>query len=239
MSSHRVVVVDSNPSSLGLLTHGMTRLGLAPAGARDAAQAMTLVHEARPDVVVSEVEDGSGLRVLEELRKNPDTRDVPVLFLAKGAWARRRNHVRELGAQELVAKPAYVQDIAVLTWLYAGRLATDEWFEGNFGELSCAALLRGLLAGGRSGMLRLEPSDAIVRFRDGSMIDAQLPPLGGERALLRILTLGTGSYELTFGPQTLPPVMQFELSDLATRGLTHVRKWDQAGRPRSSPWTKC
>ncbi len=227
MSSPRVLVVDSDPSSLGLLTRGMTRFGLAPAGARDAAQAMTLVGEGRPDVVVSEVNDGAGLQLLEQLRGDPATKDIPVLLIAKGAWARRRSRVRELGAQALVAKPAFVQDIAVLTWLYAGRLATDEWFEGNFGEPSCPALLRGLLAGGRSGTLRLEPSDALVRFKDGVIIDAQLPPLSGERALLRILTLGTGSYDLTFETQLTPGNMQFELSDLATRGLPHVRMWEQ------------
>ena len=230
MTSPRVLVVDSDPSSLGLLTHGLNRLGLSTHSAANVDQALASIASHRPDVVVSEVDGGAGLRVLEELRQNPATREVPVLLLAKGEWARRRSHARELGAQELVAKPAFVQDIAVLTWLHAGRAATEEWFEGTFGEPSCAALLRGLLAGGRSGSLRLEPSGALVRFRDGAVVDASLPPLDGERALLRILTLGTGSYELSFGPLACQATMQFELADLSGRGLIHVREWAELRR---------
>src|SRR4029077_5954856 len=109
--------------------------------------------------------------VLEEIRRNPTTRDIPVVLLAKGAWARRRAHARELGSRDLIPKPAYVQDIAVLTWLYAGRDASNALFEGTFGEPSCAALLRGLLAGGRTGTLRLEPFGATVRFREGAVVD--------------------------------------------------------------------
>ncbi len=227
MASPRVLVVDSDRSSLGLLTHGMNRFGFNSSGVADLEQARALLASERPDVVVSEVGSGPGLEVLEELRRNPATREIPVVFLAKGAWARRRAHARELGAQELIAKPAYVQDIAVLTWLYAGHEASNAVFEGSFGDPSCAALLRGLLAGGRTGTLHLEPFGATVRFREGAIVDAALPNLAGERALMRILTLGTGSYELTFGPLDVTPSMQFELADLAGRGLSHVHDWQQ------------
>jgi len=227
MASPRVLVVDSDRSSLGLLTHGMNRFGLNSSGVADLAEARASLAAERPDVVVSEVGAGPGLEVLEELRRNPATRDVPVVLLAKGAWARRRAHARELGAQELIAKPAYVQDIAVLTWLYAGRDANDAQFEGTFGEPSCAALLRGLLAGGRTGTLQLEPYGATIRFREGAIVDASLPSLTGERALMRILTLGTGNYELSFGPLEVTPTMQFELADLAGRGLSHVHDWQE------------
>jgi hypothetical protein len=114
----------------------------------------------------------------------------------------------------------------VLTWLYAGHSASDPAFGGSLGEASCAALLRGLLAGGRTGTLQLEPSNATVRFSEGSIIDASMPPLTGERALMRILTLSTGSYELTFGPLETAPSMKFELSDLSGRGLRHVHNWE-------------
>ncbi len=227
MASPRVLVVDSDRSSLGLLTHGMNRFGLNSSGVADLAEARASLASERPDVVVSEVGGGPGLAVLEELRRNPTTRDIPVVLLAKGAWARRRAHARELGAQELIAKPAYVQDIAVLTWLYAGRDANDALFEGTFGEPSCAALLRGLLAGGRTGTLRLEPFGATIRFREGAVVDASLPSLTGERALMRILTLGTGNYELSFGALDVTPSMQFELADLAGRGLSHVHDWNE------------
>ena len=227
MASPRVLVVDNDRSSLGLLTHVMNRFGLNSSGVANLEEARAVLASQRPDVVVSEVGSGPGLKVLEEMRRNPATRDIPVVFLAKGAWARRRAHARELGAQELIAKPAYVQDVAVLTWLYAGRSASDPLFEGSFGEPSCAALLRGLLAGGRTGTLQLEPFGATVRFREGAIVDAALPPLTGERALMRILTLGTGSYELTFGALDVTPTMQFELGDLSGRGLSHVHNWEE------------
>jgi cytochrome c-type biogenesis protein CcmH/NrfG len=86
-------------------------------------------------------------------------------------------------------------------------------------------LLRGLLAGGRSGELTLAPLGGKISFRDGAVVDALLPPLAGERALLRLLTLDAKSFELSFRPFEGAAKMTVELQELTGRGFEHVRRF--------------
>ncbi len=225
MGSGKVLLVEGDPAALGLLSRGLTRFGLSVEGVTDADRAIDAATAARPDVVVTEVSEGSDLRLLERLRLLPQTQDVPVLLLTKGAWARRRGQLRDLGAQELLAKPAFVQDVAVLSWLHAGSRAWEERFRGELGDASCAVLLRGLLAGGRSGELTLAPLGGRIAFRDGAVVDARLPPLAGERALLRLLALDAQSYEVSFHPFEGAAKMTVELPELTGRGFEHVRRF--------------
>jgi hypothetical protein len=133
--------------------------------------------------------------------------------------------LRELGVQELLAKPAFVQDVAVLSWLHAGSPAREEHFRGELGDASCAALLRGLLAGGRSGELFLSPLGGRIAFRDGAVVDASLEPLNGERALLRLIALDAESYVVSFHPVEGAAKMTVELPELTGRGFDHVRRF--------------
>jgi CheY-like chemotaxis protein len=225
MGSGKVLLVEGDPAALGLLSRGLTRFGLAVEGVTDADRAIDAATASRPDVVVTEVSEGSDLRLLERLRVLPQTRDVPVLLLTKGAWARRRTQLRDLGVQELLAKPAFVQDVAVLSWLHAGSPAREEKFRGELGDASCAVLLRGLLAGGRSGELLLEPLGGRITFRDGAVVDAGVAALSGERALLRLMALDAKSYELSFHPVEGAARMTVELPELTGRGFDHVRRF--------------
>jgi CheY-like chemotaxis protein/Flp pilus assembly protein TadD len=225
MGSGKVLLVEGDPAALGLLSRGLTRFGLSVEGVSDADRAIDAVIASRPDVVVTEVSEGSDLRLLERLRLLPQTQDVPVLLLTKGAWARRKSQLRDLGVQELLAKPAFVQDVAVLSWLHAGSAAREDQFRGELGDASCAVLLRGLLAGGRSGELLLSPLGGKILFREGAVVDASLPPLHGERALLRLMALDAKSYELSFHPVEGAAKMTVELPELTGRGFEHVRRF--------------
>jgi CheY-like chemotaxis protein len=225
MGSGKVLLVEGDPAALGLLSRGLTRFGLAVEGVTDADRAIDAATASRPDVVVTEVSEGSDLRLLERLRVLPQTRDVPVLLLTKGAWARRKTQLRDLGVQELLAKPAFVQDVAVLSWLHAGSPAREEQFRGDLGDASCAVLLRGLLAGGRSGELLLDPMGGRIAFRDGAVVDASVSPLSGERALLRLMALDAKNYEVSFHPIEGAAKMTVELPELTGRGFDHVRRF--------------
>jgi CheY-like chemotaxis protein len=230
LGSGKVLLVEGDPAALGLLSRGLTRFGLSVEGVADADRAIDAATASRPDVVVTEVSEGSDLRLLERLRLLPQTRDVPVLLLTKGAWARRKSQLRDLGVQELLAKPAFVQDVAVLSWLHAGSPAREEQFRGELGDASCAVLLRGLLAGGRSGELLISPLGGRIAFRDGAVVEASLPPLTGERALLRLIALDAASYEVRFHPVEGAAKMTVELPELTGRGFDHVRRFSALRR---------
>jgi len=102
-----VLIVDDDPANLtvlgGLLAPRYTVL-VAPSGER----ALDIVgHRPGPDLILLDVMmpgmDGYG--VLAQLKANPATREIPVMFLTALGEARDEEHGLELGAADYVAKP--------------------------------------------------------------------------------------------------------------------------------------
>ena len=81
--------------------------------APDGRAGLALVHEKRPDLIVCDVSmpllDGHG--VLRQVRGNPDTADIPFLFLtARGERADQRLGMN-LGADDYLCKPVDAEDL--------------------------------------------------------------------------------------------------------------------------------
>jgi CheY-like chemotaxis protein len=210
------------------MAHGLARHGLQVRPVAKSDQALAELSKTLPSLVISDVEPNGadGLRILELMRRDPRTAEIPVLLLAKGEWTRRRSEAQQLGAQDLLKKPLFVQDLAVLGRLYAGHSAAEEVFSGDLKDLRCTVLLRSLLAGGRSGQLNFDPAGGRIYFEEGRVIDAVLPPLNGERALWRMLTFDQGRYRLRFGPVHRSPSLSVDVKELQSRGFEHVHRWE-------------
>jgi CheY-like chemotaxis protein len=75
--------------------------------ARDGDESLELARSERPDLVVLDMmmPGRSGLQVLDELRREPDLRDTPVVMLTARAQATDRDTALGLGADRFVSKP--------------------------------------------------------------------------------------------------------------------------------------
>ena len=233
MAISNVLLVDGDPCSLGLMAQGLSQQGLDVISVAGSAEALYEISRQIPSLVISDVEPSGadGMRLLERLRRDPRMADVPVLLLAKGEWTRLyRAEAQKLGAEDLLSKPLFVQDIATLGKMYAGHAAGEESFTGDLREVRCHLLLRGLLAGGRSGQLSFDPAGGRIYFQDGKIIDAVLPPLSADRALQRLLTFEQGRYRLRFGPIDRPQNLSVDVRELSGRRFDQLRQWETLQR---------
>ena len=102
-----VLIVDDAPENLqvlGELLQGEYRVKVANAGERALQIA---VNEPHPDIVLLDImmPDMDGYAVLERLRADPRTRDIPVIFVtAMGAHGDEERGLA-LGAQDYITKP--------------------------------------------------------------------------------------------------------------------------------------
>lgn len=92
-------------------------------GAEDGQKAYALALAHRPDLIISDVAMPvwDGPRLLAELKSNPATSDIPLLFLS--AWA-NRDHVRrgmQLGAVDYITKPFALNEITGAIEAQLGR----------------------------------------------------------------------------------------------------------------------
>jgi chemosensory pili system protein ChpA (sensor histidine kinase/response regulator) len=115
-----VLLVDDSISVRKFVGQMLAKAGLEVTTANDGAEGLALLGESRFDVVVTDLEMPrvNGYELLEEVRRRPSTRELPVVVLTTRAGVKHQSLARRLGVSEYVTKPvteeAFVQLIESL-----------------------------------------------------------------------------------------------------------------------------
>ena len=101
-----VLVVDDTPQNLTLISELLAhryKVRVAPSGAR----ALQIVRTTPPDMILLDVvmPDPDGHEVCRQLKADPATRDIPVIFLTSRHDLEDEARGFELGAVDYIAKP--------------------------------------------------------------------------------------------------------------------------------------
>jgi len=109
-----ILVVDDEPDLVSLLVDQLTALGHEVLVARDGVEGMRVAQARRPDVLLTDVimPFMDGPEMLERLRAQPETRDIPVIALTALTDARTQARMSELGVRSFLAKPYSLKDLA-------------------------------------------------------------------------------------------------------------------------------
>lgn len=102
-----ILIVEDEPSLVELLRYNLEKADFEVQTARDGDEALVAIDERLPDLVLLDwmLPMTSGIEVCRRIRRQPDTRDLPIVMLtARGEEADR---VRGLdsGADDYVTKP--------------------------------------------------------------------------------------------------------------------------------------
>jgi DNA-binding response OmpR family regulator len=102
-----VVVADDDEDILMLVRATLAAAGYDVAVARDGAAALSLLRDRRPAAVVLDIAmpELDGLEVLERVRADPATADVPVILLSARAQENDVAHGYRVGASRYIRKP--------------------------------------------------------------------------------------------------------------------------------------
>ena len=102
-----VLVVEDEPALATMLRYNLEKQGFRVEEAGDGQEALTRIAEATPDLVLLDwmLPTLSGIEVCRQLRRKPDTRDLPIIMVT--ARADDQDAVRGLntGADDYVTKP--------------------------------------------------------------------------------------------------------------------------------------
>jgi DNA-binding response OmpR family regulator len=103
----RILIVDDDPVIVRLLQINFRLEGYEVDAASRGEEALRMVQEHRPDVVVLDVmmPGLDGWEVCRQLKANPEVRHVPVIFLSARAQDEDRQRGYSLGVDEYVTKP--------------------------------------------------------------------------------------------------------------------------------------
>ena len=110
----RVLVVEDDPALAVMLRYNLEKLGYQVDEAADGQEALLRITETAPDIVLLDwmLPSLSGLEVCRQIRRRPQTRDLPVIMLT--ARMEEQDSIRGLntGADDYITKPFSVEALS-------------------------------------------------------------------------------------------------------------------------------
>ncbi len=102
-----ILIVEDEAALVELLTYNLEKAGFQTTVARDGEEALLAVAEDKPDLVLLDwmLPYVSGIEICRRLRRNPETRDLPVILLTARGEEGDRIRGLESGADDYVVKP--------------------------------------------------------------------------------------------------------------------------------------
>jgi two-component system phosphate regulon response regulator PhoB len=109
----RVLVVEDEPAQREVLAYNLEAEGFAVSKAENGEEALMLVEETSPDVIVLDwmMPNLSGIEVCRRLKIKPDTRSIPIIMLSARSEEVDRVRGLETGADDYVIKPYSVIEL--------------------------------------------------------------------------------------------------------------------------------
>ena len=102
-----ILVVDPDPDTCAMYVAGLALSGRAADGVADGREALARAISSPPAVVVTEtrVPGLDGFELCRLLRRDPDTRHIPILVLTSDAGENEIAKAKEAGADRVLLKP--------------------------------------------------------------------------------------------------------------------------------------
>lgn len=113
-----VIVIEDEADARELVARMLTRAGFAVQGVGGGEAGLALARAKAPALILLDIflPDGSGWRVLQNLKQDPKTREIPVIVLSVNE---DRAHALSLGAAEHIVKPADRDQLAATVMRFA------------------------------------------------------------------------------------------------------------------------
>ncbi len=106
-NSQVILIVDDNDINRMLLSRMLAKKGFRLLEASDGTEAIEIATEELPDLILLDImmPEMDGYEVCERLRENPETADIPVIFLSAKSETDDKIKGLEAGAVDYITKP--------------------------------------------------------------------------------------------------------------------------------------
>ena len=237
---HRILLVDAERRSVRVLSVALRSAGYGVRIAGNGLQALDKIEAAIPDVIVSDSQlpklDGYGL--VEKVKANRETENIPILLLTSKGNDEDRERGRRLGVSDYLPKPVFVRELVACIGLLIARSARAKMaasitttrtgrFSGSTRDVSVVDLLQTFELLRESGVARLlrGAEAAEIYFRDGRAVDARLGRLRGEQAIYAALLWSEAALDVEFRAVKKEDVIDRSVGTLLVEGMRRVDAW--------------
>ncbi|MBX3129512.1 MAG: response regulator [Polyangiaceae bacterium] len=240
MAKRQLLLVDADPRSVRVLEVSLKKAGYSVTTASDGADALAKIPYSTPDLVLTDTKlpRVDGYELVRRLKENPEHSNIPVVFLTSQKSIEDKIRGLELGVEDYLTKPIFVRELlARVTLLLARRtherMATSipasarTRLSGSLEDMGVVDLIQTFEVSRKSGLARISDGsrEALIYFRDGKVVDAELGRLAGEEAVYRALIWSSGNFEVEFHPVSNEDAISTTTQGLLMEGMRRVDEW--------------
>jgi DNA-binding response OmpR family regulator len=103
----RVLIVDDSPTIVALLRKFLQQSGYLTLEAGDAEKGVEIALKERPDLIFLDIvlPGMNGFAALRQLRRDPATREIPIVMISGNEQATEQFYAQRIGADDFMKKP--------------------------------------------------------------------------------------------------------------------------------------
>jgi CheY-like chemotaxis protein len=232
MKPQRILIADDDAKLLALLTSSLKKSGYETTEALDGEAALEQVKQEKPDLILADITMPKidGFELCKLIRENPDTADIPFIFLTAKGELNDRVKGLNLGADDYISKPFHISEVtariksilqrsAMVTDVPEPEVETD--LKGNLQQMSLAEILQTLGMAKKSGGLKIVKESQVgkIYFDSGDVVQASLEKYKSEEAVYRILAWDEGYFEFDSTDETDKPAISTSTTSLLMEGF--------------------
>ena len=209
----KILIIDDDPVILKLIKLSLSVSGHVATVSTNPFDFAALLDKHCPDAVILDIKlpGRSGYDLLNQLRKHPDHKDLPVLFLT--GLSSHQDKVKGLrsSADDYLSKPFELEELTLrLEKIIAtrNRYHLSSGIQGSLDVYSLPELLQMLERERKSGVLTLVDNHKPIgelSLREGEFVSAWLGSLEGDDAILEMIHRDHGQFSFaTHNPEEVP-----------------------------------
>jgi putative nucleotidyltransferase with HDIG domain len=238
----RVMLVDDEVDYLMLLKLRLVNEGFDVVTADNAADALKLMEQAIPDLVVCDVvmPGIDGITLFKKMRGRAGLVETPLIFLSAKDETQFKVEALHQGAEDYLVKPVDMRELAArcrnIIRRDARRKAGAPAAGGNPGvtgdlrNLSVPDIVQTLYLGLKTACVTVREEggdEGQIYFENGRVRHCRVGTLTGEEAFYRIIRIQEGPFTILHGKTSPQRTVARDEMQLVMEGL---RRMDEAGR---------
>lgn len=240
MAKKQLLLVDADPRSVRVLEVSLKKAGYSVTTASDGSDALSKIEYCGPDLILSDTRlpRVDGYEFVRRVKEKPELANIPIVFLTSQKSIEDKIRGLELGVEDYLTKPIFVRELITRVNLLLARRTQEHLvttvptsrrtrLSGTLEDMGVVDLLQTFEVSRKSGIARIVSAhrEAIIYFRDGKTVDAELGKLRGEEAVYRALVWTTGSFEVEFCPVEREDVIPTSTQGLLMEGMRRLDEW--------------
>ena len=239
MYVRKILLVDNDSKNIKILQETFAEKQYKMDHASSDREAYQRAEQHPYDVVLSEIYPPKidGHRLLEKLQRNPNTANIPLIFLTKKSdiWNRIRSF--RLGAKDFIVKPIHVMEIIARVEMVLSRFEKrDEEetlarkkFVGRLEDLSIADLIETFGVERKTGVLTVNNENGLIGqifFKSGAVVNANTNGLKAEEAVYKMMGWGKGRFSMLFKDVNIADEVSISNLGLLIQGIKRMQSRD-------------